>query len=184
MSLYFIRHGQTGMNVAHKFNGEIDEDIDEIGIMQAQNASKQFVGKKIDLIYCSPYLRTRHTLQCLNLDQNIPVVFDERLVERKMGDLAGRDISDELLNEVFLSRKPKFNIKGLETIDEVFDRVHNAISEIREKHSDKNVLIVSHGFICRAVHFYFNELPEHGQLYKCPESFPQNCEVREYKFED
>lgn len=183
MSLYFIRHGQTILNNQHKFNGESDEELNENGLAEAQKAGEFFKDKKVDLIYCSPLTRTRQTLAQLNLSQDIPVVYDSRLVERKVGKLLGVEINDNNLQNIYLNRYSKAKIEGLETIDDVFERVHSVIDEIKEKYGDKNVLIVAHGFIGRAVYFYFNKL-EGGLLGKYPESFPQNCEIREYQFEN
>ena len=38
MKLYVIRHGLTKCNVEKKYNGKLDEDINEVGIKQAQKA--------------------------------------------------------------------------------------------------------------------------------------------------
>lgn len=43
----------------------------------------------------------------------------------------------------------------------------------------KNILLVTHGGVARAIHFYFNELPKDGQVEKY---LPDNCEIREYSF--
>ena len=180
MSLYFIRHGQTILNTKVMFNGEVDEELNETGIVQATKAGEKFKDVKIDLIYCSPLKRTRHTMELLNLDKNIPVIYEERLVERKAGELAHKEIDMDFLQNVFLNINTDVKVEGMETVDEVFKRVHSVLDEIKEKHSDKNVLIVAHGFVGRAIYFYFNKLPESGKLGDCPESFPQNCEVREY----
>lgn len=182
MSLYFIRHGQTVANSSHKFNGECDEELNDIGLNQALNAGKQFKDIKIDLVYCSPLIRTRQTLNGLNLPKNTPVIFEPRLVERKAGKMNGLDITDELLFDVYLNINNKTKFDGLEPIDEVFSRVHSVLNEIKQKHSDKNVLIVAHGFISRAVYFYFNELPQSGKLGDVMEAFLQNCEVKKYEF--
>lgn len=32
MKLYVIRHGQTNCNRENKYNGKLDEDINEVGI--------------------------------------------------------------------------------------------------------------------------------------------------------
>ena len=61
MKLYVIRHGRTKCNDEHKYNGKLDEDINEIGIEQAKKASEEVKNLDIDLIICSPLLRTRHT---------------------------------------------------------------------------------------------------------------------------
>ena len=116
------------------------------------------------------------------MPKNTPVIFEPRLVERKAGKMNGLDITDELLFDVYLNINNKTKFDGLEPIDEVFSRVHSVLNENKQKHSDKNVLIVAHGFISRAVYFYFNELPQSGKLGDVMEAFLQNCEVKKYEF--
>ena len=60
---------------------------------------------------------------------------------------------------------------------DLFNRVHSLIDEIK-KEEYKNVLIVAHGGVLRAIHYYFNEIPENGDLSKF---MPANCELFEYE---
>lgn len=182
MSLYYIRHGQTGSNSSHQFNGEEDEELNEIGINQAKQAAEQFKNIKIDLIYCSPQIRTRQTLQCLNLDKNIPVIYEPRLVERRAGKMNGIEITDYMLHDVYLNINPPINFEGLESIPETLKRVHSVLDEIKQNHKNKNVLIVAHGFISRAVYFYFNPLPKSGKLGDSQSYCLKNCELAKFEF--
>jgi len=84
MKLYVIRHGQTEKNRNHII-ADIEEDINETGIKQAIITGKELKKKDIDLIICSPSKRTKHTLKLLNLDSDIEVKYDDRLIERDMG---------------------------------------------------------------------------------------------------
>lgn len=81
MKIYLIRHGRTNCNDEGKYNGRLDEDINETGIKQALKASKKIEMLDLDLIICSPLLRTRHTCSIVNTN-NIPVIYDERIQER------------------------------------------------------------------------------------------------------
>ena len=58
-------------------------------------------------------------------------------------------------------------------------RVNLFLDEIKKKYRGQNILLVTHGGVARAIHFYFNELPEDGQVEKY---LPDNCEIREYSF--
>ena len=84
MKLYVIRHGRTKCNDENKYNGKLDEDINETGIEQAKKASEEVKNLDIDLIICSPLLRTRHTCELVNIN-NVPVIYDKRLEERDCG---------------------------------------------------------------------------------------------------
>lgn len=183
MSLYIIRHGQVCSNAERRFNGEVDENLDEKGIEQAVEAGKKLIGIKFSAIYCSPLKRTRQTLKALNLDPSIPVFYDDRLTERREGNLSGEPIDDDFLKNVYLNYYGKKIDGGCETIPEVFERVHSLIDEVKEKCKTENILFVTHGMIGRAVFFYFYPLPGDGNLFLYPESFLKNCEIRSFEFD-
>ena len=161
MKLYVIRHGNTDSNRLDIYNGKLlDEDINNIGIKQAQEASKKIKNLNLDLIICSPLLRTRHTCDIINSNK-IKVIYDDRIEERNCGVLTNTKIDN------------------LETVPELFKRVNLFLDEIKKKYRGQNILLVTHGGVARAIHFYFNELPEDGQVEKY---LPDNCEIREYSF--
>ena len=60
----------------------------------------------------------------------------------------------------------------------LFKRVHEFLDEIIKKDKDKNILIVAHGGILRAIYFYFNEIPQDGDL---SIYVPKNCEINNYE---
>lgn len=84
MKLYVIRHGETEMGKKEIIATE-EEPLNEYGIQQAKMVGKDIRKLDIDVIYCSPIKRAKHTLQLFNLDKNIPVIIDERIRERNMG---------------------------------------------------------------------------------------------------
>ena len=175
MKLYVIRHGQTNLNKAGKYNGQFDEDINEEGITQAREASNIVKDLDIDLIICSPLLRTRHTCEIVNVNK-IPVIYDDRLKERNCGILTQQELG-EFYKTDYWNYYSTVNIEGLESIPDLFKRVANFLDEIKWKYKDKNILIVAHGGVARGVYFYFNELPEDGMLQKFGSS---NCGIKEY----
>ena len=184
MSIYVIRHGQTSLNTERKFNGSVDEELSDVGVQQAKDAGKKLSKKKFSAVFCSPLTRTRQTLENLKLKPNTPVYFDERLVERREGLLAGTVIDDDFLQNVYLNLYAPSCCEGCETVPETLDRVYSLLDEIKEKYSGKDVLLVTHGFIGRAIYYYFLGLPESGLLGDVPEAFLQNCQIRKFDFEE
>lgn len=177
MKLYVIRHGQTNCNKENKYNCRYDEDINEIGIKQAIEASKKVKNLDIDLIICSPMRRTKHTMELVNVNK-IPVIYDDRLKERDGGTLTLTVLDDYFYTDYYNYYSTKY-IDGLETLPELFKRVHSFLDEIKEKYSDKNILLVTHGAVSRAIQFYFEDMPSDGMLLNV--SGQKNCEVKEYK---
>lgn len=176
MKLYVIRHGQTDYNKEKKYNCRYDEDINEIGIQQAIEASETVRRLNIDLIICSPMKRTKHTMELVNVN-HVDVIYDERLIERDGGKLTHTVLDDYYITDYYnyYSNKP---IEGLETLPELFNRVHSFLDEIKIKYQDKNILLVTHGAVSRAIQFYFEDMPEDGMLLKAEGQ--KNCEIKEY----
>lgn len=178
MKLYVIRHGKTKCNKENKYNGRYDEDINEEGIKQAIEASNFIKNLDIDLIFCSPMIRTKHTCALINVNC-IPVIYDERLIERDTGILTQQNLGEYYFTDYYNYYSNNI-VENLESLPDLFRRVHSFLDELKEKYSDKNILLVTHGAVVRAIFFYFEPLPEDGMLLNV--SGQNNCEVKEYEF--
>ena len=176
MKLYVIRHGLTNCNIEKKYNGKLDEDINETGILQAKKAQEIIRNLNIDLIICSPLLRTRHTCNIININ-DVPVIFDNRIEERDCGIYTGKELGEFYYTD-YWNYYSKNKVEGLESIQDLFKRIKNFLDEIKEKYKDKNILLVTHGGVARAVYFYFNKLPKDGMLQEFGSS---NCGITEYE---
>ncbi len=176
MKLYIVRHGQTNCNKEHKYNCRLDEDINDVGIKQAMETSEKIKKLNLDLIICSPMKRTKHTCQIINVN-NVPVVYDDRLMERIGGVLTNTKIDDYYFTDYYNYYSTNI-LEGLESLPELFNRVHSFIDEIKEKYKGNNILLVTHGAIARVIQFYFEPIPEDGMLLNI--SGQKNCEIKEY----
>lgn len=163
MNLFVIRHGITNSNKLNIFNGHYDEDLNEIGIQQIEQISEKITRETIDLIISSPLLRAKHTSDIIS-DNKIPIIFDERLIERDMGELTQQ--SKKLVDERLWNYYQTLNFKNLETISSIYSRITQLIDEIKIKYSNKNILLVTHAFVIRAINIYFYGIPEDGNLKK------------------
>lgn len=179
MKLYVIRHGHTRMNKENLYNGQIDEDLIEEGIEDAKKAKEIVKDLKLDVIYCSPLLRAKHTCDIININ-DVPVIYEDRLKERTLGKLDGKNLEEERFTvDQFYDYYYKSDIENFEDLETLFKRVHSFINELKEKDYE-NVMIVGHGGILRAIYFYFNEIPEDGNLIKKFKS-SKNCQIDSYE---
>lgn len=177
MKLYAIRHGLTDANAQGIYNGTLNEDINEIGISQAIETKELMKNNNYDVIYCSPMLRAKHTCEIIN-DKNIPVIYDDRLIERTLGNLDGKILAKEGFGkELFFDYNYKSDDEKFEDLPTLFKRVHHFLDEVIKENEDKNILIVAHGGL-RAIYFYFNKLPENDDL---SIYVPKNGEINIYE---
>ena len=176
MNLYIMRHGFTRMNKEKRFNGQLDEDILEEGVADAEKAREIVKDLPLDIIYCSPLIRTKHTCEIVNVNQ-IPVIYDDRLKERTLGKIDGTYRENfGFSDKEYFDYNYRFNLENAEDLPTFFGRVHNFLDELKQKDYE-NVLIVAHGGVLRATYFYFNGIPEDGNVHI---SF-KNCEIDKYE---
>lgn len=154
--LYIARHGQTIWNAQNKVCGITDVELTEKGIEQATALARVIVDKKIDLIISSPLKRAIETSKIVSEICNIPMEIDARLIEQNYGIYEGVDRKEE----AFLNNKRNFAYKypNGESMMQVACRVYGLIDEIKCKYEDKNVLLISHGGVCRIINTYFRDM--------------------------
>ena len=154
--LFVARHGQTVWNAQNKVCGITDVELTDAGREQAKELARTLVGKNIDVILSSPLKRAIETSKIVSDICNAPVEIDERLREQDYGIYEGVDRKEE----AFLNNKRHFAYKypNGESMMQVAYRVYGLIDEIKCKYKDKNVLIISHGGVCRIINTYFRDM--------------------------
>lgn len=154
--LYIARHGQTVWNTQNKVCGITDVELTEKGREQAKALASAVADKNINVIISSPLKRAVETSRIVSDMYNIPIKIDVRLIEQNYGVYEGVDRKDE----AFLNNKRNFAYKypNGESMMQVAYRVYGLIDEIRNKYKDKNVLLISHGGVCRIINTYFRDM--------------------------
>src|SRR3989338_883932 len=104
--------------------------------------------KKVDLIFCSPFMRTRETVAILKDNLYIKdeqITFDKRLGEVYAGDFDGKPWDE--YSKLFKDEKQRFlePIHHGESVLDVKKRMGEFIYELEKKYQGKNILIISHG---------------------------------------
>lgn len=181
MSIYITRHGQTDWNVEHKVQGKADIELNSRGIEQAGKTRENLSKEKIDLIICSPLQRAKQTAEVINSERYIPIIFDERISERDVGEFEGRKQEDFDFKR-FWSYKSDIKYEKAENIKEFFSRIYAFLDDIKSQYSGKNILLVSHGGVSIPVNCYFNGIPENDELLL--KLVLENCEYSKYEFQN
>ena len=154
--LYVARHGQTVWNAENKVCGITDVELTEKGKQQAKDLACQVSCHDINFIISSPLKRAVETSKIVSEICNISYQIDERLIEQNYGVYEGVDRK----NEDFLNNKRCFAFKypNGESMMQVACRIYGLMDEIKSKYGDKNVLIISHGGVCRIINTYFKDM--------------------------
>ena len=144
----FVRHGESENNVAGILNSDPvnNSHLTALGREEAE-ATGHKLKQKIDVIFCSPFHRARETADIIAGVIGYPkdeILFDDRLREQGFGELDGHPGGE--YTKLFDDRKEYFTNpkKGIETRQQVKDRVGGFLREMAATHKGKTVLIVSH----------------------------------------
>lgn len=176
--IYLTRHGQTDWNVQKKVMGRCDEPLNETGLKQAEETRDNLMNAKIDIILCSPLQRAKQTAEIINDVRNIPIIYDDRLIERDFGEFEGMQTKDFDFDGYWdYYKNEKYN--QAENIQNFFERIYNFLNDIIEKYQDMNVLIVAHGGVSIPVDCYFNQVIPKGSLVEAGLVLG-NCQVASY----
>ncbi len=87
--LVLWRHGRTTWNAEHRFQGQTDVPLDEVGVDQARRAAMELATLEPSVIVSSDLIRARDTAAQLAALTGLEVGLDERLRETFAGDWQG-----------------------------------------------------------------------------------------------
>ena len=111
---------------------------------------------EIDAVYASPRARARQSAAILSRGQGLEPLIDERLTEIDFGQLEGKSY-DEIartnpeLYDRWMNHPTHVKFPEGESFSEMRTRVLESLSEMRERHRNHNVAIVSHGGVHRII---------------------------------
>lgn len=174
MKLYVSRHGETQYNIETRICGRANVNLTEKGIEQAHELAEKMCDEKVDLIISSPLLRAKTTADIVAEKLKVPVIVEDRLAERDYGVIDGTYEG----TPSFMEKWTHFGYEYPEgeSLLRVVQRVYNVLDDIKKDYSDKNVMIISHGGVCRVINSYFNSLTNEDFF----EYNLGNCKVLEY----
>lgn len=181
MKVYFMRHGETDWNTAHRLQGRTDIPLNENGIRAAKECGKKLSDTEFGLCITSPLKRAVETASLI-LSENhgplpeaeethwksgktgrmhgIALFTDERLVEYCFGEWEGKinkgpgyELPIPEYGLYWQSLEDDRKAPGMEGKEALTARVRSFLDELTETYGtrDINVLVVAHGGVMRAV---------------------------------
>lgn len=124
--LYIMRHGKTDWNIQHKLQGRTDIPLNEEGRQMAKQAREDYLNIPIVFVICSPLIRARETAELVLQGRNIPILYDDRLIEMGFGIYEGtancEDIPDCPVGMLFRHPEQYIARDGAESMQELWER--------------------------------------------------------------
>lgn len=175
VTAYFIRHGQTYLNLYGKMQGWADAPLTESGIEDAHATGQRLASTRFDAIYASDLGRTIKTAEIIRSEsacsKDVPIVAKAAFRESSFGALDGsfndyvyglvaeragvareRVFQDLPLDELSNLIKEVDPAHAAETNDELASRVLSGVETMIDEVADgANVMVVTHGNVIRVL---------------------------------
>lgn len=155
MQLYFIRHGQSHVNLKEWANGNTDEGLTEWGQRQARALAEWLPSEigHVDMLYSSTMQRARETAAHVAGVYGMDIQFDDRLREIGNNRLDHTPWPNDHLPahyaDYWASERPFAPVTpvvdGGETMMHFRTRVGLFIEEMVQRHVDEVIIVVCHG---------------------------------------
>lgn len=175
MKIFVLRHGETDENITGILQGNMDTILNEKGENQALSVREEVSKYDIDLVIASPKTRTIETASIAA--PNVPLITDSRLLSRNHGEFEGKRRDEININDYWNIAK-NYQYEKAESVQELYNRIDSLLKEVKDKYKGKKVLLVTHSGICRILYYYFNGIPEDGDLM---EYQSHNCSFEQYE---
>ncbi|MGH2491600.1 MAG: histidine phosphatase family protein [Candidatus Limnocylindria bacterium] len=154
VTFYFVRHGESEANAAHRFAGRTDSPLTGRGRQQADDVAEALAKVHFDRIVSSPLARCRDTALVIARRHQLPVDLEPDLVEIDVGEKTGTPFDE-------VRGLPEWRDDGFvawprgETLDQVLSRAHRVITRIAAESAGQRVLVVGHGGVTRILLSHF-----------------------------
>ena len=149
-TLYLVRHGETVDNARQIMQGQTQGELNENGILQAEEVSREWASKPLDAIIASDLKRSIDTAKIIAEPHHLEVLTTPLLRERDWGSFTGRFIP-ELKGEVWPD--------DIETLENLLSRAGEFIAYVQKTFPGKKVLAVGHGIINKAIQSFYYQKP-------------------------
>lgn len=149
-TICLIRHGQTDWNKQGLVQGTTNNQLNEIGIKQANDAADFLLENDPtwDVILSSPLSRAVETAviiaKKLNLSQKIKT--DPIFMERQFGTAEGKVLDKTMYQEIFREK-----VEGLESLHDLQQRGLYALLAVAKTYPGKKIIITTHSQFIKGV---------------------------------
>ena len=154
--IILIRHGETEWNSEQRMQGHSDSDLSAVGRGQIEALGEWMKKVSFDHIYSSDSLRARYTAEAITQYSGHTLQFDQRIREKNLGVFEGLTSTEAKerhpeVYRLFKTAGANYVIDEGESTQQLLERALEFIEEIRLRHPQERVVMVTHGGVVRVL---------------------------------
>jgi probable phosphoglycerate mutase len=164
LTLLAIRHGETELNVAKRYQGHCDSPLTENGRKQVSSLGRRMEKMEFDTLISSDLGRAQETAAIIAECTGHSIKTDSRLRERNYGVLEGLTVSDikaghsEVLERLD-ANDPDYIIPEGESHRQHYQRNVAVFKELQSAIPDGRIALIVHGGVLDSLFRYVARLP-------------------------
>jgi probable phosphoglycerate mutase len=155
MQLYVVRHGETQANAEGRYQGSLDIDLNERGVLQARELREKLPAQ-IEAVIVSPLRRAQQTAAIVFTDDGLQLHTRDAFRERGVGVFEG------LTQVEAAQRYPDLWAQNItrqweraptdgESISQFVERIRGGLNQLLVNHGQQVVALVAHGVVAKAI---------------------------------
>lgn len=155
MRLIIVRHGESEWNRIHRYQGQLDAPLSELGVRQAEALAERLKNERLDQIYTSPLQRAAHTAEAIARHHpDVPYADEPALLEINHGEWQGR-YAHEIIEQYaaglseWRQHPTRSQMPGGESFSNVLKRSLDFLEAIQARHRDQTVLVSTHDVVVK-----------------------------------
>lgn len=155
MRLIIVRHGESEWNRIHRYQGQLDAPLSELGLRQARALGERLRGEELAQIYTSPLQRAARTAEAIAENHpSVPFVYDDALLEIHHGEWQGK-FADEIRAEYaagldeWRQHPTRSQMPGGESFSNILKRTLDFKEQLCAQHNDQSVLVSTHDVVVK-----------------------------------
>ena len=169
--LIVVRHGETDWNRQHRFQGQIDVPLNDIGRAQAQRLAQRLADESFDAVVASDLQRARATAELAAAGHAI--ASEPLWREQAFGVLEGLDAPTIIeqhpqLWAHWLRHDADYALPGGESVRMFHQRVLQAVQRLVQAHAGARIAVFTHGGVLDMLWRAACNAPLHG---------PRTCDI-------
>jgi len=155
MQLYVVRHGETDANAEGRYQGSLDIDLNERGVLQARELRAR-LPSQIDAVVVSPLRRAQQTAAIVFADDGLELHTLDAFRERSVGVFEGLTQAEaaQRYPELWaqnITRQWELAPTDGESVSQFVERIRKGLNELLVNHGQQVVVLVAHGVVAKAI---------------------------------
>jgi broad specificity phosphatase PhoE len=154
-----IRHGQTVWNKGDRFRGQIDLDLDDLGLRQAQAIASHVSHWPVSRLFSSPLKRAWQTAKAVGDPMGLETQRLGGFNDINYGQWQGRTPAEVAAEQpaLYLQWQTQPNLVTFpegESLEQIRIRATTALEELLARYPGETMVIVSHKVVCKLLVLY------------------------------